>query len=84
MIKSKEQMKFEAMKRKQVLEAKSKNNAFNKAGNVKTSFGKCNKEYLINMGFYVKGERNKPSKSAWVEKRLDKNIIEVDLRKKSC
>lgn len=84
MIKTREQMKFEAMKRKEQIEKKIKHNAFNKAGHVKTSFGKCNKEYLINMGFYVKGEKNRPSKSAWVEKRLDKNVIEIDVRKKVC
>lgn len=82
MIKTKEQMKFEAMKRQQTIEQKSKHNAFNKAGNVKTSWNRNTKEFLLNMGFYVKGEKARPSKSAWAEKRLDKNVIEIDVRKK--
>jgi len=81
-MKSREQLKFEALKRQEQIAKKAKRDSFNKAGNVKTSWNRNNKEFLVGMGFYVKGEKARPSKNAWIEKKLDKNVIEIDVRKK--
>lgn len=80
-MKNRAQLKFEALKRQEEIARKTKKLGVTKCGNVPTSFARNNKEFLLNMGFYVKGETNKPSKSAWAEKRLDKSIIEIDVKK---
>jgi hypothetical protein len=80
-MKSKVQLKFEALKRKEEIERKTKKLGVTQCGNAKTSWARNTKEYLLNMGFYVKGETNRPSKNAWSEKKLDKNVIQIDIRK---
>lgn len=81
-MKSIEQRKFEAKKRQEEITKKEQKLGVARSGNVKTSFGRNNKEFLLNMGFYVKGEGNKPTKTAWAEKRLKQDRIEIDVRKK--
>lgn len=70
------------LRMKQIAEKTKKQSKVMQSGNVPTSFARNTKEFLLNMGFYVKGETNRPSKNAWCEKKLDKNIIEIDIRKK--
>lgn len=83
-MKGLEQRKFEAKKRQEEIARKTEKLGVMCSGNVKTSFGRNNKEFLLNMGFYVKGEGNKPTKNAWAEKRLKKDQIEIDVKKKVC
>lgn len=81
-MKSLAQRKFEAQKRQEEIARKTKKLGVMQSGNVKTSFARNTKEFLLNMGFYVKGENNKPTPNAWAEKKLNKDIIEIDVRKK--
>lgn len=81
-MKSLRQRQFEAQKRQEEIARKTKKLGVMQSGNVRTSFARNTKEFLLNMGFYVKGESNKPTKDAWCEKKLKKDVIEIDVRKK--
>ena len=81
-MKTLEQRKFEASKRQAEIARKTKQLGVKQSGNVKTSWNRNTKEFLLNMGFYQKGENSRPSKTPWVEKRLKPNVIEIDVRKK--
>jgi hypothetical protein len=81
-MKSSNQRIFEAQKRKEEIARKTKALGITKCGNVKTSFGRCSAEYLEGMGFFVKGSDRKPSKDGMCEKRLPKDKVEIDVRKK--
>lgn len=82
MQKTKRQMSFEAQKRKEEIDRKTAKLGVTKCGNVKTSFARCAPEYLENMGFYARNSDRKPSKDANCTKRLKKDIVEIDVRKK--
>lgn len=82
-MKSREQAIFEAKKRQEEIARKTKKLGVMQSGNVKTSFARNTKEFLLNMGFYAKGESNKPTKDSVCEKRLKKDVIEIDIRKKN-
>ena len=81
-MKTREQMVAEALHRKAEIARKNKAITVTKCGNVKTSFGRCAPEYLEGMGFFAKGSDRKPSKSGMCEKRLNKNVVEIHVRKK--
>lgn len=81
-MKSKLQCQIEAEFRKKEIARKTKALGATRCGNVKTSFGRCSREYLEGMGFFHKGSDRKPSKTAWVEKKLKKDRIEIEVRKK--
>lgn len=83
-MKTRDQMILEAKLRQLEIARKSKKLGVTKCGNVKTSFGRCAPEYLEGMGFFAKGSDRKPSKYGVAEKRLNKDRIEIDVRKKSC
>jgi len=70
------------LRAKQIAEKTSKQSKVGQSGNVPTSFARNTKEFLLNMGFYIKGETNKPTKDSVSEKRLKKDIITIDVRKK--
>ena len=71
---------FEAkLRAKQIAEKTSK---VGQSGNVQSSFGRNNKEYLANHGFYLRDSDRKPTKDSVSEKRLKKDIISIDVRKK--
>lgn len=80
-MKSKNQRIFESQKRQQEIARKTKKIKSITSGNVSSSFGHNTKEFLLNMGFYCKGEISAPSKNAWCEKRLNNNEIVIDVRK---
>lgn len=80
-MKNRERMESDARQRKKEIARKTRGMGVKECGNVPSSFGRSNKEFLICMGFYVKGETNGPSKTAWAEKRLRKDLIEIDVRK---
>ena len=80
MIKSRKQMVLEAQFRaKQIAEKSKKVQA--KAENVPTSWGRVTKEFMSDVGFFYSNKTN-VNKKALIEKRLDKNVIEIDVRKK--
>jgi hypothetical protein len=81
-MKSKNQRIFETQKRREEIAHKTKKMGVTVCGNVKTSFGRCSQEYLEGMGFFTKGSDRKPSKSGMCEKRLKKDIVQIDVRKK--
>jgi hypothetical protein len=81
-MKTREQLVAEAKFRQQEIARKTKKLGVTKCGNVKTSFGRCTPEYLEGMGFFAKGSDRKPSKSGVSEKRLNKEIVQIDVRKK--
>lgn len=81
-MKSREQCIAEAKLRQADIARKNAKMTVTRCGNVKTSFGRCAPEYLEGMGFFAKGSDRKPSKSGIVEKRLKKDRIEIDVRKK--
>lgn len=81
-MKGKNQRIFEAQKRKEEIERKTKKMGITQCGDVKTSFARCSSEYLEGMGFFKKDSDRKPSKDAWVKKRLNKEVIEIDLKRK--
>lgn len=81
-MKSREQCIAEAKLRQAEIARKNAKMTVTKCGNVKTSFGRCTPEYLEGMGFFAKGSDRNPSKSGIVEKRLKKDRIEIDVRKK--
>jgi len=70
------------LRAKQIAEKTSKQSKVGQSGNVQSSFGRNNKEYLANHGFYLKDSDRKPTKDSVSEKRLKKDIIEIDVRKK--
>jgi hypothetical protein len=76
-----EQKKFEAMKRAEEIARKGNKIGVLRSGNVQTSFARNNKEYLANHGFYFKDSDRKPTKDSLCEKRLNKMLIEIDVRK---
>lgn len=84
-MKSREQRLFEAKKRQEEIARKTQKMGAARSGNVQTSFARTNKEYLLNMGFYVKGETNKPTPDCFIErsaKKFNKNVTWIDIRKK--
>lgn len=81
-MKSKNQRIFEAQKRKEEIARKTKKLGVTVCGNVKTSFDRCAPEYLEGMGFFTTGNDRKPSKSGMCEKRLKKDIVQIDVRRK--
>lgn len=80
-IRSRQQSMFEAKQRQKEIKAKTKKLGITECGNVKSSFGRNNKEFLLNMGFYEKNTKHNPTKSAWVEKRLNPEVTEIQIRK---
>jgi len=82
-MKSLEQLKAEAKLRQAEIAKKNAKMTVTKCGNVKSSFGRNSMEFLSGMGFFVKGSDRKPSKDAWIDKKLDKNIISIHVRKKA-
>lgn len=82
-MKSREQMLFEAQKRQADIKRKTVKLGVTRCGNVKTSFARCTSEYLEGMGFFVKGSDRKPSKECFTDKKLDKQVIQIDVRKKA-
>lgn len=80
-MKSNNQRIFEAQKRKKEIAKKTKKLGITSCGNVKTSFNRCTSEYLENMGFFKKDSDRKPSKDAWCKKTLNKDLIQIDIKK---
>lgn len=81
-MKTLEQSLFEAKKRQEEIQKKTKKLGILQSGNVKTSFARNSKEFLLGMGFYQKGESARPTKNVLIEKRLKKDIVEIDVKKK--
>ena len=73
---------LEAKLRAKQIAEKTKKIGVMQSGNVQSSFGRNNKEYLANHGFYLKDSDRKPTKDSVSEKRLKKDIISIDVRKK--
>ncbi len=82
-MKTREQMVLEAKMREAEIARKNKKMTVTKCGNVKSSFGRSSMEFLSGMGFFNKGSDRKPSKDAWVDKKLHKNIVSIHVRKKA-
>lgn len=83
MMKTQQQMVFEAQMREAEIKRKTAKLGVTRCGNVKTSFARCTPEYLEGMGFFVKGSDRKPSKAGMCEKRLNKDIVQIDVKKKA-
>jgi len=73
---------LEAKLRAKQIAEKTKKIGVMQSGNVQSSFGRNNKEYLANHGFYLRDSDRKPTKDSVSEKRLKKDIISIDVRKK--
>ena len=73
---------LEAKLRAKQIAEKTKKIGVMQSGNVQSSFGRNNKEYLANHGFYLKDSDHKPTRDSVSEKRLKKDIISIDVRKK--
>lgn len=71
------QRKYEALKRQQEIA----NKKVIKSGNVPTSFAQNTREKLLTVGFYSKGEKLNSSKNSLSEKKLDSNIVDIEIRK---
>jgi hypothetical protein len=81
MIKSRKQMVLEAKLRAMQIAEKSKKIQA-RAENVPTSWGQVTNEFMSDVGFFY-SKKSHVGKKALIEKRLSKNVIEIDIRKKA-
>lgn len=77
------QRKYEALKRQQEIARKNRKLGLTESGNVPTSFAQNTKEKLLTIGFYLKGEKTTPTKDSLSEKKLDSDIVDIEIRKRN-